>query len=150
MNAMNEEDYMRAALEQARAAGAVEEVPVGAVVVCAGEIVGRGFNQPSTYSTPEETGFILYFLEDVLPQAGDDQQQPQQQPQQQNAQANPVNTPTTVVFPAAPFPAGGTATPGYNPGYGSTPYGYSPGGYGGNQYPGAYDNRYRGPLNSNY
>jgi len=46
MNAMNEEDYMRAALEQARAAGAVEEVPVGAVVVCAGEIVGRGFNQP--------------------------------------------------------------------------------------------------------
>ena len=41
MNAMNEEDYMRAALEQARAAGAVDEVPVGAVVVCAGEIVGR-------------------------------------------------------------------------------------------------------------
>ena len=46
MNAMNEEDYMRAALEQARAAGAVDEVPVGAVVVCAGEIVGRGFNLP--------------------------------------------------------------------------------------------------------
>lgn len=46
MNAMNEEDYMRAALEQARAAGAVDEVPVGAVVVCGGEIVGRGFNQP--------------------------------------------------------------------------------------------------------
>ncbi len=46
MNAMNEEDYMRAALEQARAAGAVDEVPVGAVVVCAGEIVGRGYNQP--------------------------------------------------------------------------------------------------------
>ena len=46
MNAMNEEDYLRAALEQARAAGAVDEVPVGAVVVCAGEIVGRGFNQP--------------------------------------------------------------------------------------------------------
>jgi tRNA(adenine34) deaminase len=46
MKAMNDEDYMRAALEQARAAGAVDEVPVGAVVVCAGEIVGRGFNQP--------------------------------------------------------------------------------------------------------
>ncbi|HRO35586.1 tRNA adenosine(34) deaminase TadA [Thauera sp.] len=43
---MNEEDYMRAALEQARAAGAADEVPVGAVVVCGGEIVGRGFNQP--------------------------------------------------------------------------------------------------------
>ena len=39
------------------------------------EIRRRGFNQPSTYSTPAETGFILYFLEDVLPQAGDDQQQ---------------------------------------------------------------------------
>jgi len=43
---MNDEDYMRAALEQARAAGAADEVPVGAVVVCGGEIVGRGFNQP--------------------------------------------------------------------------------------------------------
>ena len=43
---MNDEDYMRAALEQARAAGAADEVPVGAVVVSGGEIVGRGFNQP--------------------------------------------------------------------------------------------------------
>ena len=43
---MNEEDYMRAALEQARQAGACDEVPVGAVVVLDGEIVGRGFNQP--------------------------------------------------------------------------------------------------------
>ena len=43
---MNDEDYMRAALEQARAAGAADEVPVGAVVACGGEIVGRGFNQP--------------------------------------------------------------------------------------------------------
>ena len=43
---MNDEDYMRAALEQARAAGAADEVPVGAVVVGEGEIVGRGFNQP--------------------------------------------------------------------------------------------------------
>ena len=43
---MNDEDYMRAALEQARQAGACDEVPVGAVVVLYGEIVGRGFNQP--------------------------------------------------------------------------------------------------------
>jgi tRNA(adenine34) deaminase len=43
---MNDEDYMRAALEQAREAGACDEVPVGAVVVLDGEIVGRGFNQP--------------------------------------------------------------------------------------------------------
>ena len=43
---MNDEDYMRAALEQARQAGACDEVPVGAVVVLDGEIVGRGFIQP--------------------------------------------------------------------------------------------------------
>ncbi|MBN8441803.1 MAG: tRNA adenosine(34) deaminase TadA [Thauera sp.] len=43
---MNDEEYMRAAIEQAREAGACDEVPVGAVVVLDGEIVGRGFNQP--------------------------------------------------------------------------------------------------------
>ncbi len=46
MQAMNDEDYMRAALEQAREAGACGEVPVGAIVVYEGEIVGRGLNQP--------------------------------------------------------------------------------------------------------
>ena len=44
--AMSDEDYMRAAIELAREAGANEEVPVGAVVVLNGDIVGRGFNQP--------------------------------------------------------------------------------------------------------
>jgi len=42
----SDETFMRAALEQARLAGACGEVPVGAVVVRDGEIVGRGFNQP--------------------------------------------------------------------------------------------------------
>ena len=42
---MSDEDYMRAAIELAREAGANEEVPVGAVVVLNGDIVGRGFNQ---------------------------------------------------------------------------------------------------------
>ena len=37
---------MAAALEQARCAREAGEVPVGAVVVIAGEIVGRGYNQP--------------------------------------------------------------------------------------------------------
>ena len=37
---------MQAALELARQAAGVDEVPVGAVVVLDGEIVGRGFNQP--------------------------------------------------------------------------------------------------------
>jgi len=37
---------MRAALDLARQAAAADEVPVGAVVVIDGEIVGRGCNQP--------------------------------------------------------------------------------------------------------
>jgi len=46
-NLMNDDEtFMRAALEQAKLAGECGEVPVGAVVVCDGEIVGRGFNQP--------------------------------------------------------------------------------------------------------
>jgi tRNA(adenine34) deaminase len=40
------EAYMRQAIEEARTACHIGEVPVGAVVVLAGEIVGRGFNQP--------------------------------------------------------------------------------------------------------
>ena len=49
---MNDEDFMRAALEQARLAGACDEVPVGAVLVSDGEIVGRGFNQPIRQHDP--------------------------------------------------------------------------------------------------
>lgn len=37
---------MREALALAREAASLDEVPVGAVVVCDGEVVGRGFNQP--------------------------------------------------------------------------------------------------------
>ncbi len=39
--------YMRAALDEARAAGAVGDVPVGAVVVIDDRIVGRGRNRRS-------------------------------------------------------------------------------------------------------
>jgi len=38
-------DYMRLALQEARAAAAAEEVPVGAVLVRDGEILGRGNNR---------------------------------------------------------------------------------------------------------
>lgn len=38
--------YMQRALELADQAAALEEVPVGAVVVLDGEIVGEGFNRP--------------------------------------------------------------------------------------------------------
>ena len=40
------DEFMRAALEQAREARRRNEVPVGAVVVLDGRIVGAGFNQP--------------------------------------------------------------------------------------------------------
>ncbi|MDR1934687.1 MAG: tRNA adenosine(34) deaminase TadA [Candidatus Accumulibacter sp.] len=43
---MNDEFYMREALSLARGAECLGEVPVGAVVVCDGKIVGRGFNSP--------------------------------------------------------------------------------------------------------
>lgn len=38
--------FMQHALALASAGAAANEVPVGAVVVCAGEIVGEGYNQP--------------------------------------------------------------------------------------------------------
>ena len=38
--------FMRAALEEARKGFDAGEVPVGAVVVIGGEVVGRGFNRP--------------------------------------------------------------------------------------------------------
>ncbi len=44
--------FMRAALELAREGGSVGEVPVGAIVVKEGEIVGRGFNAPISRHDP--------------------------------------------------------------------------------------------------
>ena len=43
---MTDEDYMRAALELAQQAGQSGEVPVGAVVILDGVIIGRGSNSP--------------------------------------------------------------------------------------------------------
>lgn len=45
---MNDDDvhFMQEALALARAGGATGEVPVGAVVVLDGRIIGQGFNQP--------------------------------------------------------------------------------------------------------
>ena len=44
--------FMNEALVLAREAGSLGEVPVGAVIVCDGEIVGRGFNRPIMSSDP--------------------------------------------------------------------------------------------------
>jgi len=45
-DALDHDRLMEAALEQAALAREAGEVPVGAVVVMGGEVVGRGFNQP--------------------------------------------------------------------------------------------------------
>ena len=49
---MTDEFFMREALSLARAAECLGEVPVGAVVVLDGKIVGRGFNAPIGESDP--------------------------------------------------------------------------------------------------
>lgn len=46
------ERWMRAALDQALLALEVDEVPVGAVVVHEGQVVGAGFNQPISANDP--------------------------------------------------------------------------------------------------
>ncbi len=43
---------MRIALEEARRAGEEGEVPIGAILVSAGEIIGRGRNRPIALSDP--------------------------------------------------------------------------------------------------
>ncbi len=45
---MEQEDFMCLALALAEQAEAMDEVPVGCVVVCGGEVVGRGFNLRET------------------------------------------------------------------------------------------------------
>lgn len=47
-----DEMYMAMALEEARAARAIGEVPIGAVVVCDGAVVARGHNRRETDSDP--------------------------------------------------------------------------------------------------
>lgn len=49
---MNDEYWMRHALSLARRALSVDQVPVGAVVVYQGELVGEGWNQPVTQMDP--------------------------------------------------------------------------------------------------
>jgi tRNA(adenine34) deaminase len=48
----DDERWMRRALDQARAAAHAHEVPVGAVVVLAGEVVADAHNEPRTLNDP--------------------------------------------------------------------------------------------------
>lgn len=50
---------MRAALEEAERALALGEVPVGAVVVCGGEIVARAYNERETGGDPTAHAEVL-------------------------------------------------------------------------------------------
>jgi tRNA(adenine34) deaminase len=66
---MDDKDFMGLALDLAREAGAAGEVPVGALVVLEGEIVGRGFNQPIGRSDPTAHAEIMA-LRDAAAQLG--------------------------------------------------------------------------------
>ena len=60
---------MAAALEDARRALAADEVPIGAVVVLDGAIVGRGFNQPISAGDPTAHAEIVA-IRDAARRAG--------------------------------------------------------------------------------
>jgi tRNA(adenine34) deaminase len=56
---MDDSEFMGLALDLAREAGALGEVPVGALVVLEGEVVGRGFNQPMGRHDPTAHAEIM-------------------------------------------------------------------------------------------
>jgi tRNA(adenine34) deaminase len=58
-----DERHMRAALELARAAGEAKEVPVGAVVVAEGSVIGSGRNMPVATNDPTAHAEILALRE---------------------------------------------------------------------------------------
>ena len=60
---------MTEALRLAREAGAAGEVPVGAVVVLDGQIIGRGFNQPIVRNDPTAHAEVMA-LRDAAAQVG--------------------------------------------------------------------------------
>ena len=59
MTAGQDAAFMQAALEQARLAQAAGEVPVGAVVVHEGQVIGRGYNSPITGHDPTAHAEII-------------------------------------------------------------------------------------------
>jgi len=57
---VNDDDaFMTIALDEARRAAAAGEVPIGAVVAQAGQVMGRGFNQPILARDPTAHAEIL-------------------------------------------------------------------------------------------
>ena len=59
----NDERYMRLALEEAEAAAAEGEVPIGAVVVCDGQVVARAHNRREGDADPSAHAEFLAMVE---------------------------------------------------------------------------------------
>jgi tRNA(adenine34) deaminase len=59
----SDEEHMREALALAREAGGAGEVPVGAVVVVSGQVIGRGRNSPVSAADPTAHAEILALRE---------------------------------------------------------------------------------------
>jgi len=59
----DDERFLRDAIELARQAGREGEAPVGAVVVCGGEVIGRGRNSPIGRRDPTAHAEILAMRE---------------------------------------------------------------------------------------
>lgn len=55
--------YMKEALKEAKKAEAIEEVPIGAVIVKDGEIIGRGYNLKETLKDPTQHAEIIAIQE---------------------------------------------------------------------------------------
>jgi tRNA(adenine34) deaminase len=63
MHMDSDEQYMDFAIAEARKAEAAGEVPVGAVIVADGVVIGRGFNQPISASDPTAHAEIIALRE---------------------------------------------------------------------------------------
>ena len=63
MEILSDEEFMREALLEARAAGEVDEVPVGAIVVVDGSVIGRGHNAVIKTSDPTAHAEIVALRE---------------------------------------------------------------------------------------
>ncbi|HEX9101233.1 MAG TPA: tRNA adenosine(34) deaminase TadA [Polyangia bacterium] len=68
--AASDETYMREALAEAEAAAALGEVPVGAVVVVGGEIVGRGGNRRESAKDPTAHAELIAIRQAALAVGG--------------------------------------------------------------------------------
>ena len=70
MASMNDAEYMREALAEAESAAALGEVPVGAVVVVDGKIVGRGGNRRESARDPTAHAEMIAIREAALAVGG--------------------------------------------------------------------------------